>query len=322
MTNIKAMGKEFISKEVEAINIVKETIGEGFTEAVEAIYNCHGKVVLTGVGKSGIIAKKAAATMSSTGTMAIFLDPSEAIHGGLGVISQQDIAFVLSKSGSSDELISLLPQIKLLTSRLIAMIGTNHSPLAKLADIVVPVIVEREACPLNLTPTSSTTAMLTVCDAIALVLLQMRNWTPTDFVRLHPGGALGKRLLLHVSDLMHAGDSNPVVHHDAGFKQIVDILTRTALGGVNVVNREGKLVGIISDGDVRRSLEIGSKVFDMNAQDLMTRDAVTISPNAMAYDALQTMENRPSQISVLPVIEADGTCVGMLRLHDLFKIGF
>jgi arabinose-5-phosphate isomerase len=322
MTNIEAMGKEFISKEVEAINIVKETIGEGFTEAVEAIYNCQGKVVLTGVGKSGIIAKKAAATMSSTGTMAIFLDPSEAIHGGLGVISRQDIVFVLSKSGSSDELIALLPQIKQLTPQLIAMVGTNHSPLANYADIIVPVIVEREACPLNLTPTSSTTAMLIVCDAIALVLLQMRNWTPTDFVRLHPGGALGKRLLLHVSDLMHDGDSNPVVHDDAEFKQIVGILTRTALGGVNVVNKEGKLVGIISDGDVRRSLEMGSKVFDMKAQDLMTRNAVTISPNAMAYDALQIMENRPSQISVLPVIEADGTCVGMLRLHDLFKIGF
>ncbi|HEV2861830.1 MAG TPA: KpsF/GutQ family sugar-phosphate isomerase [Pyrinomonadaceae bacterium] len=310
--------------EADAISCAAGRLGrEEVERAVEILAACRGKVVTVGVGKSGNIAQKIAATLTSTGTVSVFLHPSDALHGQLGVLAAEDVALVFSNSGETPELVELLPYLKHRGAPIIAVVGDTDSTLARKADVALAASVDQEACPLNLAPTASTTVALAVGDALAMTLMSLKRLTPEDFALNHPGGRLGKRLMLRVSDLMHAGAESPSVGASATLLEVVGRIGRGGLGAVNVLDHEGRLVGIITDGDVRRTLQKGrlADLEGVTAGEMMTREPVVVRPDLLAHDALQLMENRPSQISVLPVVGADGLCVGLLRLHDIVRSG-
>jgi arabinose-5-phosphate isomerase len=292
-------------------------------EAIALLANCTGKVVLVGVGKSGVIAQKIAATMTSTGTAALYLHPSDALHGGLGIVTRQDIVIALSNSGETDEVIAMLPSLKQRATKIIAVVGNLNSTLAERADIVLDASVDKEACPLNLAPTTSTTVALAIGDALAMTLMEARGWTLEDFAQNHPAGRIGKRLTLKVSDLMHGGERNPTISAEAKWLEVITAIGRGGLGAVNVVDSAGCLVGIITDGDVRRVLEKtrGAELESLTCDSMMTRDPIIAEPELLAYDALRLMEDRPSQISVLPVVDRERHCVGLIRLHDIVRSG-
>jgi len=298
---------------------------EEIDRVVALLSSCQGKVVLLGVGKSGIIAQKIAATMTSSGTAAIHLHPSDALHGGLGILTSNDVVIMLSNSGETDELLQLLPYVKRRNVPLIAIVGKLKSTLAERADAVIDASVDQEACPLNLAPTASTTVALAIGDALAMTLMRARGLTEDDFASNHPAGQLGKRLTLRVADLMHAGSQNPTIGTAAAWMEIISTITHYGLGAVNVIDAEGRLAGIITDGDLRRSLQrIGAAEIafaNIKCDDLMTRNPVVTSPETLAYDALRLMEDRPSQINVLPVVDGDKKCVGLIRLHDIVRSG-
>ncbi|HXT62188.1 MAG TPA: KpsF/GutQ family sugar-phosphate isomerase [Pyrinomonadaceae bacterium] len=293
--------------------------------AIELLKNCAGQVIVLGVGKSGIIGQKIASTMTSSGTAALFLHPSDALHGGLGIVTPDDVVIVLSNSGETTELLQLLPYIKRRNVPLIAIVGKANSSIAQRADAVIDASVDQEACPLNLAPTASTTVALAIGDAIAMTLMRAKGITETDFASNHPGGQLGKRLTLRVGDLMHAGEENPMIGIDAAWMEIVSAITHFGLGAVNVIDAEGRLAGVITDGDLRRSLQrIGAKDLafaNITCDDLMTRNPIVTTPEALAFDALHLMEDRPSQINVLPVVDGGQKCVGLIRLHDIVRSG-
>ena len=286
---------------------------------------CKGKVVVLGVGKSGIIAQKIAATMTSSGTAAIHLHPSDALHGGLGIVTADDVVLMLSNSGETDELIELLPYLKRREAPLIAIVGKVNSTIGERADAVLDASVDQEACPLNLAPTTSTTVALAIGDALAMTLMRAKGLTESDFASNHPGGQLGKRLTLRVADLMHSGAANPTIADNASWMDVVSTITQFGLGAVNVIDADGRLAGIITDGDLRRSLQrLGARDFgfaNLKCDDLMTHNPVVTSPETLAFDALRLMEDRPSQISVLPVVDGDHRCVGLIRLHDIVRSG-
>ena len=286
---------------------------------------CKGKIVLLGVGKSGIIAQKIAATMTSSGTAAIHLHPSDALHGGLGIVTSDDVVMMLSNSGETNELLELLPYIKRREVQLVAIVGRLKSTIAKRADAVLDASVDQEACPLNLAPTASTTVALALGDALAMTLMRAKGLTEDDFASNHPAGQLGKRLTLRVADLMHTGTENPIIATDASWMDIVSTITQYGLGAVNVVDDEGQLMGIVTDGDLRRSLQrVGPRDFsfaNLRCDELMTRDPVVTNPEMLAFEALRLMEDRPSQINVLPVVDPNGKCVGLIRLHDIVRSG-
>lgn len=310
--------------ESRAVADLAPRIGQDFVRAVELLHSLRsigGKAVVCGTGKSGLIAHKIAATFSSTGTPAVFLHPTDAAHGDLGMVAPHDVVIAISKSGETSELLTIVPTVKKLGSSLIAMVGNLTSTLARKSDIVLDCCVSREACPLDLAPTSSTTVALAMGDALAMALIKVGNFTPGQFAVFHPGGSLGRRLLLTVADLMHSGDRNPVLPPTSSAFDVVDKLTATKLGGVNVVDGSGRLVGLITDGDVRRKLRVGPDFFNLTATDLMTPSPGTISPQASANEAYRQMEYRKSQISVLPVVDANGICVGLIRLHDVIGGG-
>jgi arabinose-5-phosphate isomerase len=287
--------------------------------------SCKGKVVLLGVGKSGIIAQKIAATMTSSGTAAINLHPSDALHGGLGIVTPDDVVLMLSNSGETNELIELLPFLKRREVPLIAIVGNLNSTIGQRADAVLDASVDQEACPLNLAPTTSTTVALAIGDALAMTLMRARGLTESDFASNHPGGQLGKRLTLRVADLMHSGAKNPTIADNASWMDVVSTITQFGLGAVNVLDADGRLAGIITDGDLRRSLQkLGGRDFsfaNLKCDDLMTHNPIVATPEMLAFDALHLMEDRPSQISVLPVVEGDRLCVGLIRLHDIVRSG-
>src|SRR5215510_697460 len=289
------------------------------------LIGCQGKIVLLGVGKSGIIAQKIAATLTSSGSAAIYLHPSDALHGGLGIVTPEDVVMMLSNSGETDELLELLPYIKRREVPLIAIVGRVKSTIAKRADAVLDASVDQEACPLNLAPTTSTTVALALGDALAMTLMRAKGLTEDDFASNHPAGQLGKRLTLRVADLMHSEAENPIIGMDASWMDIVSTITQFGLGAVNVVNDEGQLLGIVTDGDLRRSLQrVGPRDFafaNLRCDELMTKNPVVTSPEMLAFDALRLMEDRPSQISVLPVVDGKGLCVGLIRLHDIVRSG-
>ncbi|HZI18933.1 MAG TPA: KpsF/GutQ family sugar-phosphate isomerase [Pyrinomonadaceae bacterium] len=291
--------------------------------AIGLLAGCRGKVVTIGVGKSGDIARKLAATLTSTGTVAVFLHPSDALHGGMGIVSGDDVAVVLSNSGETAEVLELLPYLQHRKTPVVALVGNTASTLARRADVVLDAGVEQEACPLNLAPTTSTTVALAVGDALAMTLMSVKRLTPEDFALNHPGGRLGKRLTLKVSDLMRGGVENPTVGESATLLEVVQAISRGGLGAVNVVDGAGRLAGIVTDGDLRRALQKAGpeELSSLAAAQLMTREPVVATPDTLAYAALQLMEQRPSQISVLPVVECDGLCVGLLRLHDIVRSG-
>jgi arabinose-5-phosphate isomerase len=314
----------FLRVESEAIAKTATRLQQEEVErVVQMLAGCRGKIVILGVGKSGIIAQKIAATMTSTGTAAIHLHPSDALHGGIGIINADDVAMILSNSGETDEIIEMLPYLKRRQVPIIALVGNTGSTLARRADAIIDGSVEHEACPLNLAPTTSTTVALALGDALALTLMEVKGLTPDDFAINHPAGQLGKRLTLTVGDLMHSGSDNPTIPLGAIWVDVVTRISDGGLGAVNVVDAAGRLAGIITDGDLRRAiqrLDHGALV-TLRCDEIMTRDPAVATPALLAYDALQLMEDRPSQISVLPVVDDERVCVGLIRLHDIVRNG-
>lgn len=317
---------ELLRVESDAIAQAASRLNADTVERALAILTkCEGKVILLGVGKSGIIAQKIAATMTSSGTAAVYLHPSDALHGGLGIVSSDDAVIMLSNSGETDELLELLPYLKRREVPLLAIVGNLNSTIAHRADAVIDASVDQEACPLNLAPTTSTTVALAIGDALAMTLMRAKGLTENDFASNHPAGQLGKRLTLRVTDLMHSGSENPTITTEASFMDIVATISQFGLGAVNVIDGDGSLAGIITDGDLRRSLQrIGPRDLqwaNLRCDQLMTRNPIVTMPETLAFEALRLMEDRPSQINVLPVVDAENKCVGLIRLHDIVRSG-
>jgi arabinose-5-phosphate isomerase len=290
---------------------------------VDLIADCKGKVVILGVGKSGIIGQKIAATMTSTGTAAFYLHPSDALHGGLGIVQPDDVVIVLSNSGETDEIVGMLPYLKNRQVAIVAIVGNLNSTLANRADAVLDASVDQEACPLNLAPTTSTTVALAIGDALAMTVMKVKGLTTDDFAVNHPAGRLGKRLTLRVADLMHRNGENPTIAVGSSWVEVVRAISKGGLGAVCVVDPTGRLAGIITDGDLRRAFERTSSesLAKLTCDDFMTRQPTVATADLLAFDALRLMEDRPSQISVLPVVDEDQVCVGLIRVHDIVRSG-
>ena len=290
---------------------------------IDLLAACKGKVIILGVGKSGIIAQKIAATMTSAGTAAVYLHPSDALHGGLGIVQPDDVVIVLSNSGETDEIVEMLPFLNHRSVAIIAIVGNLDSTLARRADAVLDASVDKEACPLNLAPTTSTTVALAIGDALAMTLMKVKGLTSDDFAINHPAGRLGKRLTLRVADLMHGGAENPTIPAGSSWVEVVRAISKGGLGAVTVVDSAGRLAGIITDGDLRRAIEQTSydSLAELKCDDFMTRKPTVAAADLLAFEALQLMEDRPSQIAVLPVVDSAEVCVGLIRLHDIVRSG-
>lgn len=312
-------GKDVIRIEAEAVANLQNEIDEDFVNAVETIFHCKGRVVLTGMGKSGLIARKIVATLNSTGTASIFLHPTDALHGDLGMVRGEDVVILISKSGESEELINLLPMFKRLGVKMIAMCGNRNSKLAKECDIFLSIAVKEEACPYDLAPTASTTATLALGDALSVALLHKRNFTQEDFAMLHPGGSLGKRLSLKIKEIMITGDRIPKVFEETSLKDVIFEITSKRLGTTTVVDEKGFLTGIITDGDLRRLLERTMDLKGLKASDVMTRNPKVIKEDYLASFALQQMEN--FKITSLIVVDDSNRPIGIVHLHDLINLG-
>ncbi|MEP6921044.1 MAG: KpsF/GutQ family sugar-phosphate isomerase [bacterium] len=326
MTN-KTNFSEFAGLLRMEADAIAETAGRLDAQQVDRVMEllaaCKGKVLIIGVGKSGIIAQKIAATMTSTGTAALHLHPSDALHGGLGIINSDDVVIVLSNSGETDEIVAMLPYLKHRQVPIIGIVGNVKSTLAERSDAVLDASVDQEACPLNLAPTTSTTVALALGDALSMTLMKIKGHTLDDFASNHPAGRLGKRLTLKVADLMHSGSDHPTIPHGATWFAVIQQISNGGLGAVNVIDEAGALAGIITDGDLRRAIQRRdhAALEDLRCDEIMTRNPVVVSADALAYDALRLMEDRASQISVLPVVDEQGVCVGLIRLHDIVRSG-
>jgi arabinose-5-phosphate isomerase len=311
-----SLARKVLQTEAAAILALVERIDGGFSDAVRLVRDCRGRIILTGMGKSGIICRKIAATLSSTGSPAFFLHPAEAVHGDLGVIQADDVVIAMSYSGETEELRRVLETIKRLGARLIAITGEVRSTLGQAADVVLDCHVSVEACPMNLVPTASTTAALALGDALAMAVLVEKGFKPEDFASLHPGGMLGKRLM-RAGQLMHGGDDCPIVGQDDAIHVVLDTITRKGLGMAAVVDGDRRLTGIITDGDLRRKLAAGVDFRDLVARDIMSSHPVTVSAATMAVEALALLERR--KITSVVVIDADRRVEGVLHLHDLWR---
>lgn len=319
--NNKERLKAILHVEAEAIRQAAANLEEvNVDKVLSVLLSCSGKVVVIGVGKSGVIAQKIAQTLTSTGTSAVFILASDALHGGLGIVASGDSVIILSNSGETDEILTILPTLKQRNVSMISIVGNTNSTLAIQSDAVLDASVDREACPLNLAPTASTTVALAIGDAVAMALMEAKGLTAEDFAVNHPAGRLGKRLTLRVSDLMHP---SPNIGPTAGWLEVVKAISSHALGAVNVVDSGNALLGIITDGDLRRTIErtAPEKFAELTAEGMMTRSPITATSEMLAFDALKVMEERPSQISVLPVIDENGKATGLLRLHDVVRSG-
>lgn len=305
--------------EAEAILSLIPRLDDNFTRAVRLLLECQGRVILTGMGKSGFIANKIAATLASTGTPAFFLHPAEGVHGDLGMVVKGDVVVAISNSGETEEIVSLLPSIKRLGVKLISLVGNVNSTLGKMSDICLDVSVAEEACPLGLAPTASTTAALAMGDALAVVLLQARGFKREDFALFHPGGALGRRLLIKVRDLMHVGEEVPRVRENALMKDAILEITSKKLGVTSVVDQDGRLVGILTDGDLRRALEKGGNILPHDVSCYMTRNPKVIDEEELAAKALQVMESYA--ITSLLIVDPDRRVKGILHMHDILRAG-
>ncbi|MCB0747197.1 MAG: KpsF/GutQ family sugar-phosphate isomerase [Ignavibacteriae bacterium] len=317
--NILDKGKKVIEIELGAIKELSSKINGSFVEAVKLIYNSSGRIVLTGMGKSGLIARKIVATLNSTGTAAFYLHPTDALHGDLGMVRKGDVAIILSKSGATEELVNLVMMFKRMEIKIIGLLGLSKSSIAKECNIVLDASVKEEACPYDLAPTSSTTTALVLGDALAIAVLELRGFTQEDFAMLHPAGSLGKRLSLKISEIMYRGSDFPSVHEEASVKDTILQMTQKRLGATCVVNSESNLVGIVTDGDLRRQLEKTLDLKNLRAKDLMTKNPKTINANLLASFALQQMENY--SITSLIALDDNGKPIGLVHLHDLVKLG-
>lgn len=311
--------KRAIRMECDAVTALAERIDESFDRACELLLNCRGRVVVTGMGKSGHIGNKIAATLASTGTPAFFVHPGEASHGDMGMITAGDVVIALSNSGSTAELVTLIPLLKLLAVPVIAMTGNPNSELASGADVHLDVGVEQEACPLNLAPTSSTTVSLVMGDALAIALLEARGFTADDFAFSHPGGALGRRLLLKVESIMHTGSEIPRIESGAKLSDALLEMSSKALGMTTVLKADGSLAGIFTDGDLRRAIDRGIDIHQAKIDDVMTVNCRSINPGTLAAEALRIMED--NKITVLVALDDQSKPTGVIHTHDLLKAG-
>jgi len=308
-----------IAIEAAALERAAARLDGALIRAVELIVEHSGKVVVTGIGKSGHIARKIVATLCSTGTAAVFLHPAEAVHGDLGIYTPGDPTILLSKNGSSAELLALVPLLRQFESPLIGILGAVSSPLAAQVDVLLDASVEREADPNNLAPTASAVTALAIGHALAIALMTARNFTPEEFATFHPGGQLGRNFRLSVRAAMHAADECACVAPETPLKDVIIAMTRRPLGAACVVAADGRLAGFLTDGDLRRALTAHDDIRGLRASDAMTSRPVTVGPDATLGHALELMERRPSQISALPVVDGDGGALGILRLHDVFR---
>ena len=315
---VLALARQVLATEANAIAALSARLGAPFVAAVDLILTCRGRVVVSGVGKSGHVARKLAATLASTGTPAFFVHPTEASHGDLGMITSDDVVIMLSNSGETDELVMLMPHLKREGAKLVALTGNEQSSLAQAADLHLDAAVDAEACPLGLAPTASTTAALALGDALALALLDARGFSAEDFARSHPGGALGRRLLTRVGDIMRTGAALPVSPVAATLADAIVEMSRKGMGMTAIVDPEGRIAGIFTDGDLRRCLDRVRDVAAVTVGDVMTRHPRTVRPEQLAVDCVDTMET-PPKVSQLLVVDGQARLVGALHLHDLFR---
>lgn len=319
---IKEKAIETLEIEADAVLKLKDRIDDEFVAAVQCILDCPARVVVTGMGKSGHIGRKIAATLASTGTPAFFMHPAEAFHGDLGMVTENDVVIAISNSGESSEIVNILGIIRRIGAKIIAMCGRRESQLGRNSDYFIDIGVEREACPLGLAPTASTTATLAMGDAMAIALMSVRNFTSQDFALFHPGGALGRRLLLKVSNVMHTGKDNPIVAQDKTAKDALFIMTDKGLGAASVVDENGKFVGLITDGIIRRALAKDYKFLDEPVRSIMFAQPLTIKQDELAASALSVMEkHQPRPVTVLPVVDEEHNPVGIVHLTDLLRQG-
>lgn len=319
--DIKSEIINVIDIEIAGMTTLKGKISKEFEMAVTAIYECKGKVILTGIGKSGLIAKKIASTMSSIGTPAIFLHPAEGMHGDLGVVSKEDIVIAIGKSGESYELNGILPSIRNVGAKIISITGNAGSTVTKMSDIIIDIGDVKEACPFNMAPTTSSTVTMVLGDAIAVALMKMREFKVADYALLHPGGQIGKRLIMKVADLMLNGNNNPLINLSDTVKNSILKISEKQAGAVSVVDDNGKLVGLIADYDIRKHLEKEENIFTLKIEDIMNPNPLFIYEDEKAFSALKIMKERKKPITVLPVLNREDIVIGILRLQDLVRVG-
>ena len=318
--SINDLAKEVLKIEADSILKLIDRIGDNFDKAIELLYSCKGRVIITGMGKSGLIGKKIAATLSSTGTPSYFLHPAESTHGDSGIITRDDIVIAISNSGETQELLNLLPLIKRFGIPMIGMTGNLNSTLAKSSDVVLDISVEREACPLNKAPTASTTATLAMGDALAVCLLEKRGFSEEDFLIFHPSGSLGKGFLYHVKDLMLSDlEKLPIVHENDTFTSVIETISKFKLGMAMIVNTSGKLAGVLTDGDIRRTLIKYPDTVSLLVKDVMTVNPKRISDEEYAASALHLMEKY--SITALAVVDSSDKPIGVIHIHDILKAG-
>jgi arabinose-5-phosphate isomerase len=317
--NLISSGRRTVRLEQEAVAALEERIGDDFVRACQLILACKGRVVVTGMGKSGHVGHKIAATLASTGTPAFFVHPGEASHGDLGMITRGDLVIAISNSGNSPEILTMLPILKRLGIPMITMTGKPNSPLAEAAEVSLDIRVASEACPLDLAPTSSTTVTLVMGDALAVALLEARGFTAEDFALSHPGGILGRRLLLRVSDLMHGGERMPKVQPNTSLLNALGEISAKGLGMTTVVGSNGELLGVFTDGDLRRAVDKGHDIRQVTIENIMTRNPTSVRSDALAAEALTIMENR--KITALVVTDEQSLAVGVIHMHDLLRAG-
>lgn len=320
MENISDVAKKVLKIEAEAVAALIDKLDDGFERAIDLIYHSKGRVIVTGMGKSGLVGKKIAATLTSTGTPAFFMHPAEAGHGDLGMVTSDDVIIAISNSGETEELVGLLPFFERFNVSVISLSGKPDSTLAKSADVALDVSISEEACPLGIVPTASTTAALAMGDAIAVALLTKRGFKKEDFAFFHPGGSLGKKLLIRVKDLMHTRDALPMVFNDTPMTKVLMEISSKRLGVTVVTDIDMKILGIVTDGDLRRGIEKwGKSFFDMKAEEIMTRNPRTIHEDELAAKALSIMEEK--SITSLVVPDAAGRAKGIIHMHDILKQG-
>ncbi|MGA1845744.1 KpsF/GutQ family sugar-phosphate isomerase [Deferribacter abyssi] len=317
--DVREIARRALKIEADAIYKLLNKIDDNFVKAVDIIFNCKGRLVVTGMGKSGLIGKKIASTFASTGTPSLFMHPAEGVHGDLGMLVKGDVVLAISNSGETEEIVSILPIIKRLDILLISIVGKLDSTLAKKSDCVLDASVEKEACPLNLAPTASTTAALAMGDALAVALLEKRGFKEEDFAMFHPSGSLGKKLLLKVSDIYHIGNRVPVVNKNVTVTDAILEMSSKGFGCTAIVDDDGRLVGIVTDGDLRRGLEKFNNLFTRNIMDIASKNPKTIEEDALAAKALQIMEKH--SITSLLVVDDKERPYGIIHLHDILKAG-